>query len=74
MTPYKRKQYWNEPTIGKWERAYLPEILRGLAITSGVFLRNMGRWITRQEGRADHLLPRRDARRLCAAATAASTC
>ena len=24
-----------------WERAYLFEILRGLAITGGVFLRNM---------------------------------
>jgi len=27
---------------GLWERAYLFEILRGLAITGGVFLRNMG--------------------------------
>ena len=50
MTPYKRKQYWNEPTLNAWERAYLPEILRGLAITSGVFLRNMGRWITGKKG------------------------
>ena len=48
--PYKRKQYWNEPTLGKWERAYLPEILRGLAITSGVFLRNMKRWVTGKKG------------------------
>ena len=43
---YPRKRYWNEPTLTLWERAYLPEIVRGLAITSGVFLRNMGRWMT----------------------------
>ena len=36
-----RKQYWNEPTMAWWERAYLLEILRGLVITGGVFLRNM---------------------------------
>jgi NADH-quinone oxidoreductase subunit I len=50
MTPYKRKQYWNEPTLNAWERAYLPEILRGLAITGGVFLRNMKKWITGKKG------------------------
>ncbi len=49
-TPYRRKQYWNEPTLGAWERAYLPEILRGLAITSGVFLRNMRKWVTGKKG------------------------
>ena len=48
--PYQRKVYWNEPTMGWWERAYLFEILRGLAITSGVFLRNMGRWVTGRKG------------------------
>ena len=47
---YQRKRYWNEPTLTLWERAYLPEILRGLAITSTVFLRNMGRWITGRKG------------------------
>jgi len=47
---YPRKRYWNEPTMTLWERAYLPEIMRGLAITSGVFLRNMGRWITGRKG------------------------
>lgn len=47
---YQRKRYWNEPTLTLWERAYLPEILRGLGITSGVFLRNMGRWITGKKG------------------------
>lgn len=47
---YQRKRYWNEPTLTLWERAYLPEIVRGLAITSTVFLRNMGRWITGRKG------------------------
>ena len=28
---YPRKRYWNEPTLTLWERAYLPEIMRGLA-------------------------------------------
>jgi NADH-quinone oxidoreductase subunit I len=50
MKPYQRKQYWNEPTMSLWERAYLPEILRGLAITSWVFLKNMGRWVTLRKG------------------------
>lgn len=52
-TPYTlkpRKRYWNEPQLSLWERAYLPEILRGLALTSGVFLRNMGRWMTGRKG------------------------
>jgi NADH-quinone oxidoreductase subunit I len=48
--PYRRKQYWNRPTMTWWERAYLPEILRGLAITGGVFMRNMWRWITLRKG------------------------
>ena len=47
---YKRKTYWNEPELTGWDRAYLPEILRGLALTSGVFLRNMGRWVTGRKG------------------------
>lgn len=47
---YERKQYWNEPTMTWWERAYLPEVLRGLAITTGIFLRNMGKWITGRRG------------------------
>ncbi len=50
MTPYKRKTYWNEPAQTGWDRSYLPEILRGLAITSRVFLRNMGRWMTGRKG------------------------
>ncbi len=48
--PHPRKVYWNEPTMGWWERAYLFEILRGLGITSGVFLRNMWQWCTGRKG------------------------
>jgi NADH-quinone oxidoreductase subunit I len=48
--PYVRKQYWNEPVMGWWERAYLFEIVRGLLITGGVFLRNMGKWMTGRKG------------------------
>ena len=33
-----------------WEKAYLPEIVRGLSITGGVFLKNMGRWMTFRKG------------------------
>jgi NAD-dependent dihydropyrimidine dehydrogenase PreA subunit len=47
---YRRKAYWNRPTMGWWERLYLPEILRGLGITSRVFLRNMGKWMTGRKG------------------------
>ena len=41
-----RREYWNAPTMSWWERAYIFEIIRGLSITGGVFLRNMGRWMT----------------------------
>jgi NADH-quinone oxidoreductase subunit I len=47
---YRRKQYWNEPAMGMWEKLYLPEILRGLFITSRVFLRNMAKWMTGRKG------------------------
>ena len=47
---YDRKRYWNESTLGLWERAYLPEIVRGLALTSRVFLRNMAKWVTGRKG------------------------
>ena len=36
--------------MGTWEKLYLPEILRGLAITSTVFLRNMAKWMTGRKG------------------------
>jgi NADH-quinone oxidoreductase subunit I len=48
--PHVRRQYWNARTMGWWERIYLPEVLRGLAITGGVFLRNMGKWMTGRKG------------------------
>ena len=48
--PYQRKVYWNEPTMTWWERVYLFEIMRGLGITGGVFLRNMWRWMTGRKG------------------------
>ena len=48
--PYVRRQYWNEPTMGWWENFYLFEVARGLAITGGVFLRNMGKWMTGRNG------------------------
>lgn len=47
---YARPQYWNNPTLTWWEWLYLPEVLRGLAITSGVFLRNMAKWVTGRRG------------------------
>ena len=33
-----------------WERAYLFEIVRGLSITGGVFVKNMWRWMTLRKG------------------------
>jgi NADH-quinone oxidoreductase subunit I len=47
---YRRKVYWNEPVMGFWERAYLFEIIRGLFITSRVFVANMLRWMTGRKG------------------------
>lgn len=48
--PTVRRRYWNQPQMGWWERFYLFEILRGLGVTGGVFLRNLGRWITGRKG------------------------
>lgn len=45
-----RPRYWNEPRLGLRERLYFPEVLRGLLLTGGVFLRNMGRWIRGRKG------------------------
>lgn len=47
---YQRPVYWNAPQLSGWDRAYLPQILRGLALTSRIFLRNMGRWMTGRKG------------------------
>jgi NADH-quinone oxidoreductase subunit I len=45
-----KREYWNEPTMGVWESVYLLEVIRGLGITGGVFLRNMAKWITGRKG------------------------
>jgi NADH-quinone oxidoreductase subunit I len=45
-----KKQYWNEPRLGLWERLYIFEIVRGLSITGGVFFRNMWKWVTGRKG------------------------
>jgi NADH-quinone oxidoreductase subunit I len=47
---YRRKVYWNEPEMGWWERAYLFEIIRGLFITSRVFVVNMWKWMIGRKG------------------------
>ena len=47
---YKRREYWNKPEMGRWERMYIFEIVRGLWITGGVFTRNMWKWITGRKG------------------------
>lgn len=48
--PHVRKRYWNQPAMGWWESFYLFEILRGLSVTSRVFLRNLGRWMRGRKG------------------------
>jgi NADH-quinone oxidoreductase subunit I len=48
--PFVRKRYWNEPSMSWWERAYLFEIIRGLCVTGGVFMKNMWRWMTLRKG------------------------
>jgi NADH-quinone oxidoreductase subunit I len=45
-----RRKYWNEPSLGTWERLYLFEVLRGLAITGKVFFGNMWKWVTGRKG------------------------
>jgi len=45
-----RRDYWNRPTMSWWERAYIFEVVRGLAITGGVFTRNMIKWMTGRKG------------------------
>jgi NADH-quinone oxidoreductase subunit I len=44
------------------EKAYLPEILRGLSITGGVFLTNMWHWMTFRKGALTTYYPSRRAR------------
>jgi NADH-quinone oxidoreductase subunit I len=45
-----KKKYWNEPTMGLWERLYVFEIIRGLRITGSVFFGNMWKWVTWRKG------------------------
>jgi NADH-quinone oxidoreductase subunit I len=45
-----QRVYWNEPEMGAWEGVYLLEVIRGLAITGGVFVRNMWKWCTGRKG------------------------
>ncbi|HEY6925611.1 MAG TPA: 4Fe-4S binding protein [Steroidobacteraceae bacterium] len=45
-----KRRYWNEPTMGWWERVYLFEVVRGVAITSAVFFGNLWRWLTLRKG------------------------
>jgi NADH-quinone oxidoreductase subunit I len=45
-----KKEYWNKPTLGLWERVYIFEIVRGLWITGTVFLKNMWKWMTFRKG------------------------
>ncbi|BCR05688.1 NADH-quinone oxidoreductase subunit I [Desulfuromonas versatilis] len=45
-----KKDYWNKPTLGLWERLYLPEVVRGLSITGGVFFGNLWKWLTFRKG------------------------
>lgn len=48
--PFVRRRYWNQPTMGWWERAYLFEVIRGLVITGRVFLCNLAKWMRGRKG------------------------
>jgi NADH-quinone oxidoreductase subunit I len=50
MKKYARPVYWNEPEMSWYERAYFFEVVRGLGITGGIFIRNMWKWITGRKG------------------------
>ena len=52
-----RRDYWNAPTMTWWEKAYVFELARGLSITTGIFLRNMGKWITGKRGAVTYYYP-----------------
>lgn len=45
-----KKEYWNKPEMGLWERLYILEILRGLTITGKIFFGNMFKWMTFRKG------------------------
>jgi NADH-quinone oxidoreductase subunit I len=46
----RRRRMPNTVAMTTWERYYLPEIMRGLGVTGGVFVRNMWRWVTGRKG------------------------
>jgi NADH-quinone oxidoreductase subunit I len=45
-----KKEYWNEPKLGLWERVYILEVIRGLIITGKIFFGNMWKWVTFRKG------------------------
>lgn len=45
-----RKEYWNKPEMGLWEKVYILEVIRGLCITGGIFAGNMWKWLTFRKG------------------------
>lgn len=45
-----KKDYWNKPSMGLWERLYILEVLRGLTITGKIFFGNMWKWVTFRKG------------------------
>jgi NADH-quinone oxidoreductase subunit I len=40
----------NPAELGFWDKLYLPEILKGIALTGGHFVKNMALWITGKKG------------------------
>ncbi len=47
----------NPTELGFWEKLYLPEIVKGLAITGGHFFRNMAKWVTGKKGAVTYQYP-----------------
>lgn len=47
----------NPKELGFWEKLYLPEVLKGLWITSKHFGRNMARWLTGKKGAVTYQYP-----------------
>ena len=45
-----RRVFWNEPEMGAWESVYLLEVIRGISITGGVFLRNLWTYAMGRKG------------------------
>jgi NADH-quinone oxidoreductase subunit I len=45
-----RKPYYNKMKLPLWERLYIFEVLRGLGVTTKVFIQNMFKWLTFRKG------------------------